>query len=95
MSEPGIFDIIALNHAMIVSLTMALMDAGALSPSEIASQCRRTAKDITQDPARTQLLAFAESLERAEARAERLLAPGWTPEVLVGGKDEDEGEGSA
>ncbi len=32
-------------------------------------------------------LAFAETLEQAEACAERLLAPGWTPEVVPGGKD--------
>ena len=39
------------------------------------------------DGARTRLLVFAESLEEAEARAERLLAPGWTPEVVPGGED--------
>ncbi len=39
------------------------------------------------DGVRTQLLAFAERWEEAEVRAERLLAPGWTPEVVPGGKD--------
>jgi hypothetical protein len=33
------------------------------------------------------LLAFAERWEAAEAGADRLLAPGWTPEVVPGGKD--------
>ncbi len=38
--------------------------------------------------ARTRLLAFAEALEEAEACAERLPAPPWTPEVVRGGKDD-------
>ena len=86
MAEPGLHDYIALDHAMIVSLAAALMGAGTLGPSEIAAACRKTAEDMSHGGARTDLLAFAETLERAEARAERLLAPGWTSEVVPGAK---------
>ncbi len=88
MAEPGFSDHIVLNYSMIVSLALALIGAGALSASEIASPCRTTAENMPPDGARTHLLAFAETLEEAEARTERLPAPGWTPEVVAGGKDD-------
>ncbi len=88
MSEPGFGDYIALNYSMIVSLVFALIGTEALSATEIASACRTTAENMSPDGARTRLLAFAETLEEAEAGAERLLAPGWTPEVVRGGKDD-------
>ena len=98
MSEPGFGDYIVLNYSMIVSLALALVGAEALSASDMASACRTTAENMSPDGARTHLLAFAETLEEAEACAERLPAPGWTPEVVAGGKDgggKDGGGGSA
>ncbi len=98
MSEPGLGDYIVLNYSMIVSLALALIGTEALSATDMASQCRTTAENMPPDGARTHLLAFAETLEQAEAGAERLLAPPWTPEVVAGGKDDggkDGGEGDA
>ncbi len=91
MSEPGFGTYIVLHYAMIVSLAFALIDAGMLSAADLASACRTTAENMSDDGARTHLLAFAETLEEAEARADRLLAPGWTPEVVAGGKDDGDG----
>ncbi len=88
MSEPGFGDYIVLNYSMIQSLVFALIGAGVLSATDMASACRTTAENMPDDGARTHLLAFAETLEAAEACADRLLAPGWTPEVVRGGKDD-------
>jgi hypothetical protein len=93
MSELGFNDYIVLNYSMILSLAFALIGAGALSATDIASQCRTSAENMPDGGARTRLLAFAQTLEEAEACADRLLAPGWTPEVVAGGKDEGEGAG--
>ncbi len=103
MSEPGYGDYIVLNTSIIVSLAHALIGAGALSATDLVSQCRTTAENMSPDGTRAHLLAFAESLEKAEAGAEHPLAPGWTPEVIPGGKDgggkggggKDGGEGGA
>ncbi len=92
MSEPGFGDYIVLNTSMIVSLARALIVAGVLDPSDIAAACRTSAENMSADGTRTHLLAFAERWEEAEARAERLLAPGWTPEVVRGGKDDGDGD---
>ncbi len=89
MSKLGFGDYIVLHYAMIVSLARALIGAGALSATDMASACRTTAENMSPDGARTHLLAFAETLE--EAGAERLPAPGWTPEVVPGGKDGGDG----
>ena len=91
MSEPGFGDDIVLNYSMIVSLARALIDAGMLSAADLASACRTTAENMPDDGVRRHLLAFAETLEEAEACADRLLAPGWTPEVVAGGKDDGDG----
>ncbi len=88
MSESGFGDNIVLNYSMTVSLVFALIGAGVLSATDMASACRTTAENMPDDGARTHLLAFAETLEEAEACADRLLAPGWTPEVVRGGKDD-------
>ncbi len=88
MSKLGFGDYIVLHYAMIVSLARALVGAGVLDRSDIAAACRTTAENMSDDDGvRTHLLAFAEGLEAAEAGAERLPAPGWTPEVVPGGKD--------
>ncbi len=89
MSKPGFGDYIVLNYSMIVSLAFALIDAGMLSAADLASACRTTAENMPDDGARRHLLAFADTLE--EAGTERLLAPGWTPEVVLGGKDDGDG----
>ena len=91
MSEPGFGDYIVLNHATTVSLARALIGTGALSATDLASACRTTAESMSPDGARMHLLAFAECLEKAEARDECLPAPGWTPEVVRGGKDDGGG----
>ncbi len=89
MSEPGFGTYIGLNYSMIVSLARALVGAGMLHRSDIAAACRTTAENMSDDDGvRTHLLAFAETLEETEAGAERLLTPGWTPEVVRGGKDD-------
>ncbi len=89
MAEPGFGDYIVLNYAMIVSLARALIDTGMLDRWDIAAACRTTAENMCpNDGVRTHLLAFAETLEEAEAGAERLPAPGWMPEVVRGGKDD-------
>ncbi len=87
MPEPGFGDYIVLSYAMIVSLARALIGTGILDPSDIAAACRTTAEGMSPDGTCTRLLAFAETLEEAEAGAERPLAPGWAPEVVPGGKD--------
>ena len=87
MPETEFGDYIVGNYATIVSVARALICAGALDPSDIAAACRTTAESMSDGGARTHLLAFAERWEAAEAGAERLLAPGWTPEVVAGGKD--------
>ncbi len=88
MSEPGFGSVIGLNYSMIHSLVCALIGAGLLDPSDIAAACRATAEDMSPDGfVHNRLLASAERWEAVEARAERPLAPGWTPEVVPGGKD--------
>ncbi len=92
MSESGYGDYIALNYAMTVSIARALIEAGMLSTADLASAYRTTAESFPNELAASELRAFSESLEAAGA--ERPLAPGWTPEVVPGGKDggEDGGE---
>ena len=88
MSKLVYGDYIVLHYAMIVSLARALIDTGMLHRSDIAAACRTTAENMSDDDGvRRHLLAFAEGLEESQAGAERLLAPGWTPEVIPGGKD--------
>ncbi len=92
MSEPGFGDYIVLNHATTVSLARALIDAGVLDPSDIAAACRTTAESMSSNEVTASgLRAFAESLEEAEAGAKRLPAPGWTPEMVPGGRDDGDG----
>ena len=91
MSEPGFGTYIGLNYSMIQSLVCALVDARVLDPSDIAAAYRSTAETISNDVVESHLLAFAERWEEAEARAERLLASGWTPQVVRGGKDDGDG----
>lgn len=92
MSEPGFGTYIGLNYSMIVSLARALVGAGVLDPSDIAAACRSTAEMVSNEIVASELRAFAESLEAAEAGADRLPAPGWTPEVVAGGKDDGDGD---
>ncbi len=87
MSEPSLGEYIVVNYAIVVSLAHALIAAGGLDPSDVAAACRTTAENMSDGGARTHLLAFAERWEAAEAGAEHLPAPGWTPEVVAGGKD--------
>ncbi len=87
MTEPGYGDTIVLNYATIVSLARALIDTGMLSAADLASACRTTAESLPNEVVASELLAFAERWEAAEAGAEHLLAPGWSPEVIAGGKD--------
>ena len=89
MSEPGYGDYIALNYAMTVSFARALIDTGMLSAADLASAYRTTAESLPNELAASELRAFAEILE--EAGADRLLAPGWAPEVVPGGKDDGDG----
>ncbi len=93
MFEPGLGDYISLNTTMIQCLACTLIAAEILDPSDIAAAYRGAAATVSNEIVASELRAFAESLEEAEARAERPLAPGWTPEVVRGGKDD--GEGSA
>ncbi len=85
MSEPGFSDYIALNYSMNVSLAFALVGATVLDPSDIADACRSSAETVSNEFVESHLLAFAERWEAAGA--ERPRAPGWTPEVIPGGKD--------
>ena len=87
MPEPGFGTYISPNYSMIQSLVCALVSAGVLDPSDIAAAYRSTAETISNEVVESHLLAFAERWEAAEAGADRLLAPGWTPEVVPGGKD--------
>ncbi len=92
MSEPGFGTYIGLNYSMIHSLVCALVGAGVLDRSDIAAAYRSTAELVPNDLVASELRGRAESLEEAEARAERLPAPGWAPEVVPGGKDGGEGD---
>ncbi len=73
------------DHCILQSLVFALIGIGVIAPSEIAKACRRTAEDALPGDGRARLLAFAKSLEDAEAGAEGGRAPRWTPEVVPGG----------
>ncbi len=86
MSEPGIGDYVSLNTTMIQCLACTLIAAEILDASDLAAVYRRAAEIASNELVASELLAFAESFGQE-------LAPGWTPEVLAGGKDE--GEGSA
>ncbi len=55
-----------------------------LDPSDIAAVYRRVAELASSELDESELLAFAESFGR-------VLAPGWTPEVVAGGKDAGDG----
>ncbi len=74
------------DHCILESLVFALIGADVIAPSEIAKACRRTAEDALPGDGSARLLAFAKSLEDAEAGAECGPAPRWTPEVVPGGK---------
>ncbi len=88
MLKLGYGDYIVLHYAMIVSLARALIDTGMLHRSDFAAACRTAAENMSDDDGvRRHLLAFAAGLEESQAGADRLLAPGWTPEVIAGGKD--------
>ncbi len=89
MSEPGFSDYIALNYTMTVCIARALIDAGMLSAADLASAYRTAAESLPNELVVSELRTLAEILE--EAGAERLLAPGWTPEVVAGGKDDGNG----
>ena len=92
MAKLGYGDYSVLQYAMNVSLARALIDTGMLHRSDIAAACRTTAENMSDDDGvRRHLLAFAEGLEESQAGADRLLAPGWTPEVIPGGKDDGDG----
>ncbi len=93
MSEPGFGDYIALNTAMIQCLACTLIAAEVIDPSDIAAAYRSAAELFPNELTASKLQAFAKSLEEAEARAERLPAPGWTPEVVPGGKDDGKDDG--
>ncbi len=80
MSEPGFGAHIALNTTVIQCLACALIAAGILDPSDFAAVYRNAAEMASSELVESELLAFAESFGR-------MLAPGWTPEVVAGGKD--------
>ncbi len=77
---------------MIQSLACALIATGGLDPSDTAAAYRNSAEAASNEIVASELLAFAASWEEAGARAERLLAPGWTPAVVAGGKDDGDGD---
>ncbi len=61
------------------------------NPTLTAAAYRGAAETVSNELVASELRAFAESLEEAEAPAERLPAPGWTPEVVAGGKNGGDG----
>ncbi len=65
---------------MIQCLACTLIAAEILDPPNIAAVYRRAAEMAASELVESELLAFAESFGR-------LLAPGWTPEAVPGGKD--------
>ncbi len=90
MTDTSFGDYIAFIYALITSFAVALFAAGSVTPSEIATACRGTAEGMEDDPTRSLLLSFADRMDRIEAQADLRLAPRWTPEVVPGGKDEDD-----
>ncbi len=89
MTEPSTNDTIAFTSALIASLLLALLAAGALKLSEIGAMFRESAEDMESGQARSHVLAFAKKLEAAESEseAERLLMMGWLPKEIVGTPD--------
>ncbi len=87
MAEPKLSDYISLNIVMNQSLVCALIGAEVFDPSDIAATYRNSAEALPNEVVASELLAFAERWEEVAAGAERSLAPGWTPEVIPGGKD--------
>ena len=88
MTEPTYGDFIAYIHAIVMSLALALIAAGVLTRFEFAAACRRTAEGMESGYVRSNVLKFAESIEAAGVDGEP--APLWTPEVIPGGKGEDD-----
>ncbi len=91
MSEPSYGDFIAYSHAFIMSVVLALRTARLLTPPEIGSACRKTAEGMEDSLSRSLLLQMAETLETAGIEGEP--APRWTPEVVPGGKNDDDTAG--
>ncbi len=95
MSEFSYADHIAYCYAKNMSLTRALIENRVLAPSEIATAHRQTAADMGDDRIRPLLLSFADKLDLLESRAKNGSVPRWMPEVVPGGKDDDEDGGGA
>ncbi len=85
MAEPKLSDYISLNTVMIQCLACTLIATGALDSSDIAAAYRSAAESASNENVASELRAFAESFGR-------VLAPGWTPEVVAGGKDDGDGD---
>ncbi len=90
MSEPSFGDYIALVYALIISFAFAMFAASSVSPSEIATECRITAEEMESGQTRSLLLSFADRMDRVDTRARGRSTPRWTPEVIPGGRDEDD-----
>jgi hypothetical protein len=93
MFELSYADYIAYCYAKDFSLTCALIAHRVLAPSEIAAAYRETAKDMEYDRIRPLLFSFADKMDSLESRMKNGAAPLWTPEVIPGGKDDDENGG--
>ena len=91
MTEPTYGDYIAYNHAFIISVAIAQRAAGAATLPEIGAVCRETAKRMGDNLSRSLLLGMAGTLEAAGVDGEPV--PVWTPEVIPGGKDDDDTNG--
>ncbi len=93
MSELSYADYIAYCYAKDFSLTRALIAHRVLAPSEIAAAYRETAKDMEDDRIRPLLISFAEKMDLLESQTKNGSVPRWMPEVIPGGKDDDEDGG--
>ncbi len=84
MAEPGLGDYILVNRALILALAGLLEALDMVTPDETAAVFR-LASEGCGGAAKDSLLALADNWEKDHE-------PGWTPEVIPGGKDGGDGD---
>ncbi len=90
MAELSLADHIALCYSKDFSLVRALIATRILAPSDIAAAYREEAEDIENDRIRPLLISLADNMDWLESQMKNGATPRWTPEVVPGGRDEDD-----
>ena len=93
MDELSYADHIALCYSKDFSLVRALIANRVLAPSDIAAAYREESEDTKNDRIRPLLISLADNMDWLESQAQNGPAARWTPEVIPGGKDDDDTAG--